>query len=231
METLLLGFPSLECALDFADRVFETPLLPAAVEVINPEAAVRLNPLTDLSTKEGNYLVAVSLEAFEEAVSRMRTQMMDMAAGCRVMSTKSLAEEAHIRFWLGMATFEPSNGDRTISLQFSYPLSEWRTLIGSCVKLLSAEGIPHQFFVHAGNGICLMHLSPVSPDVKDAVPQLLRICRKHGGNLTVQKAPLEMKADLPVWGDPGMDEILIKRIKNSLDPSGIMSPGRFVGGL
>jgi FAD/FMN-containing dehydrogenase len=34
-----------------------------------------------------------------------------------------------------------------------------------------------------------------------------------------------------MWGEPGPDLPVMERIKRELDPCGIFSPGRFVGGL
>lgn len=51
----------------------------------------------------------------------------------------------------------------------------------------------------------------------------------QGGVVVVERAPSELKNDLDVFGEtPGGFE-LMKRIKEKLDPKGILSPGRFVG--
>jgi FAD/FMN-containing dehydrogenase len=34
-----------------------------------------------------------------------------------------------------------------------------------------------------------------------------------------------------MWGEIGSDFVVMKRLKDQLDPTGIMSPGRFVEGL
>ena len=47
----------------------------------------------------------------------------------------------------------------------------------------------------------------------------------------MQRAPVELKADLPVWGEAGTDVLLMKRLKEKLDPLGVMSPGRYIDGL
>jgi glycolate oxidase FAD binding subunit len=60
---------------------------------------------------------------------------------------------------------------------------------------------------------------------------MLSRCRKIDGNLMIQNAPIELKQRLQMWGQEGADLIAIKRVKTHLDPSGIMSPGRFVGGI
>jgi len=60
---------------------------------------------------------------------------------------------------------------------------------------------------------------------------LLARCREVGGNLVIEGAPTEVKDRLKIWGEAGSDFVVMRRIKEQIDPSGIMSPGRFVGGL
>jgi hypothetical protein len=64
-----------------------------------------------------------------------------------------------------------------------------------------------------------------------AINNLLTRCREVGGNLVVEGAPAEVKDRLKIWGEQGSDFVVMKRIKEQIDPSGVMSAGRFVGGL
>jgi glycolate oxidase FAD binding subunit len=40
-----------------------------------------------------------------------------------------------------------------------------------------------------------------------------------------------VKASLDVWGDVGDGAALMRRIKETFDPTGVFAPGRFVLGL
>jgi FAD/FMN-containing dehydrogenase len=89
---------------------------------------------------------------------------------------------------------------------------------------------------HAGNSVTLINLLSGTKGTDDkplieAVQALLAECRKTGGNLVVQRAPADLKKALPVWGEPGSDLPLMKRIRVELDPLGVMNPGRFAVGL
>jgi len=44
-------------------------------------------------------------------------------------------------------------------------------------------------------------------------------------------APLPVKSALRVWDDAGAAGRLMQRIKAQLDPSNVLNPGRFVGGI
>jgi glycolate oxidase FAD binding subunit len=65
----------------------------------------------------------------------------------------------------------------------------------------------------------------------ETITSLLARCREVEGNMIIESAPPEMKGRLKIWGEVGSDFLPMKRIKDQIDPSGIMSPGRFVGGL
>ena len=67
---------------------------------------------------------------------------------------------------------------------------------------------------------------------------LLRVLRDlaglvvgHGGVAVVETAPPEVKAQLEVWGPPPSSFPLLKGLKRTFDPEGVLSPGRFIGGL
>jgi FAD/FMN-containing dehydrogenase len=89
---------------------------------------------------------------------------------------------------------------------------------------------------HAGNGLILINLLPAPNGAHDkavveAARALLVECRNASGNLVVQRAPADLKKLLPIWGEPGSDLPLMKRIRAELDPLGVMNPGRFAVGL
>ncbi len=54
----------------------------------------------------------------------------------------------------------------------------------------------------------------------------------EGGSLVVEQAPTELKSELDVWGRISPESFAImSRLKKEFDPTGVLNPGRFVGGL
>ena len=53
----------------------------------------------------------------------------------------------------------------------------------------------------------------------------------RGGSLAVLRCPIEMKSKMDVWGSAGDALPLMKSIKGQFDPTGVLNPGRFVGGI
>ena len=81
----------------------------------------------------------------------------------------------------------------------------------------------------AGSGVLYVSLAP-DADAEAAVAALRATTARLGGSTVVLDAPPELKTRLDSWGEvPGLD--LMRRVKDEFDPTRILAPGRFVGGL
>jgi glycolate oxidase FAD binding subunit len=104
----------------------------------------------------------------------------------------------------------------------------------AALKDASMEGV---LTCRAGNGILYAAISPgadaaaKAAAVASMVERLTAESVKQGGNLVVQGAPRAIKEKLSVWGKTRSDAVLVRRLKEKLDPSGILNPGRFVAGV
>jgi glycolate oxidase FAD binding subunit len=239
METLLISFDSFSDAGAFAGALLGTKLLPAAVEVANKAAVDNMDFRGSLDYTPDSYVVMVALEAFDEAVARMRKELLAMAPHFKAKGHALVQEDKHRLFWLTVGELQGTafrRDPRLVALQLNYPLSAWKTVFESAERILSRAHLDHTMLCHAGNGVILINLLPVSKGADDAsvfkaAGALLAECRKAGGNMVVQKAPPNLKRALPVWGEPGSDFPLMKRIRSEIDPAGLMNPGRFAVGL
>jgi glycolate oxidase FAD binding subunit len=240
METVLLSFRSFKDAGALAEAVLDTPLLPAAVEIMNRTACEQLSCRERKTASLSPYAVAVAMEAFGPAVERMKQEVLDMGRGLGAVGDACFSEDDHRRFWLTVSHLHASaaNGfHRPVTLQLIYPISLTREVVGFAESSLSDRGIDHTLLVHAGTGACIIVLSGDTDGGRGGgtavslTHDLLARCRDSGGNLIIQSAPADLKPELKMWGDSGPDRLVMERIKRELDPSGIFSPGRFVGGL
>ncbi len=53
----------------------------------------------------------------------------------------------------------------------------------------------------------------------------------QGGSVVLQDASLDLLRQVGAWGEPAPDLALMRKVKDVFDPEGVMSPGRYVGGL
>ncbi|MCU0566970.1 MAG: FAD-binding oxidoreductase [Oculatellaceae cyanobacterium Prado106] len=88
-------------------------------------------------------------------------------------------------------------------------------------------------WIHAGSGLGMLRMTEASVST---LLQLRQLCQFQGGFLTVLEAPTNIKQSfttqtLDLWGYPGNALDVMKAIKQQFDPTGLLSPQRFVGGI
>ena len=129
-----------------------TKLLPAAVEVGNRAALENMDLRADLKVSAGPFVVMVALEAFQEAVIRMRKELLVMAQHFKTKGHTHIAEDGHRLFWLGVGEIRTTASRRfpgLVALQLNYPLSSWKALFEFADKTLdrarpgSHNALPH----------------------------------------------------------------------------------------
>jgi glycolate oxidase FAD binding subunit len=71
-----------------------------------------------------------------------------------------------------------------------------------------------------------------APDVfLSAIVELRQGLEVRGGSLAVLRCPSEVKSKLDVWGSSGDALPVMKSVKAQFDPTGVLNPGRFIGGI
>jgi glycolate oxidase FAD binding subunit len=233
-RTLVFRFPNLKEACRLVDRIFEAPLLPAAVELLD-RGAYDLLPLKKAGLSERRLFgVVVSLEGVEEAEDRMGSEIKKMAMEGGGASSADLRGDEHRDFWDSCSNITGEVSERypeLISVKLNYPISEYR---GMVEYVESAIPCDHAVFSQAGSGVTSIHCLPSATSgkmVSAFLNNLLERCSSVGGNMVIERVKPELKSELPVWG-AGRDDIrVMKWLKERLDPDRIFSPGRFVSGI
>jgi glycolate oxidase FAD binding subunit len=80
--------------------------------------------------------------------------------------------------------------------------------------------------VHISSGLGILHLEDSS-----RIESTRSLCEQNGGFLTILTAPMEVKQKFDVWGYKGNALGIMQRIKQQFDPTNILNPGKFVGGI
>ena len=240
METLLFSFNDFDAASTFANQVLDTSLLPAALEVLTQDACKALPMLLIQDFSASPYGVAVALEGFIPAVARMADEMTTMADSCGTARCGTLDDHAHQTFWLAMSNLRrtlQNNHSGLLSVKATSPVSKWTKTFKTLETAFAKAGLPCALQAHAGNGVCLADLllseeeEGTMEQAVETVNHLSNQLSRTDGSFVVQKVPPPWKGALKMWGDPGPAFPVMKRLKEKIDPLGIINPGRFVGGL
>jgi glycolate oxidase FAD binding subunit len=214
--TLLIGFDAPESARETAMTLAEGRLFPSLLTLVSGEAAWGL-PF-DLAP----WVLAVGADGPAPTTAWQMAQFEAIArqAGATAMTTLAGEASTHVRQAL-MA----HRGQGAVGLKLSLPPS-------AVVPILAmAAGQPPETrpraFAEVGSGI--VRLDWEMPGT--AWRAIADHAESLGGAWVVTHCPLDWKQPpLDVWGPVRGDRVLMRRLKAALDPRGVLSPGRFVGG-
>ena len=225
--TLLTPFDDLAKAGSLTRRILHSVLLPSAMELMDGKAASQLG-------EKGKYLVAFSLEGVGEAVERQVAQIGEMANMEGVIEAKVLKGEEDRAFWIRVRDFALA-AEASVILKSNFAISRQAEILERYEMMAQAAGVNCAFIGHAGNGILASYIldsgGAKADPVADLIGKFTAEAARHDGNLVVESCPHELKAGINVWGLPRSDEALMRRLKEEVDPAGVLNPGRFVGGL
>ncbi|HJY86719.1 MAG TPA: FAD-binding oxidoreductase [Candidatus Acidoferrales bacterium] len=124
--------------------------------------------------------------------------------------------------------------DATLIAKFSVLPSQLSAACHLFAPTAAALGFTWRVVAQA-NGLGFVRLDAPAEKSENAFPHAVARIRGEleqlGGSLVVLHCPAGIKPQLDVWGSPGDALSLMRRLKEELDPVGILNPGRFVGGI
>jgi glycolate dehydrogenase FAD-binding subunit len=214
-----LGFPGPQCARDFIAALLDSPLQPDRAVLLDGGALRRVGLAVD------PLALLLSISSVAEAVEAQGRALERLAAGHGGRS-ELLPEST----WscLGLAVAGP------ILLRGAFEprrLLDWTT---EAQAVANRVGVDIALVGQPGHGV--LHLSvwggEEHPVARGIVLELRRALEAEGGSFVVERGPIGLKTECESWGtiDPEILGIM-KRIKDEFDPGGVLSAGRFVGGL
>jgi glycolate oxidase FAD binding subunit len=225
--SLLVSFEDLAKAGSLTRKVLHSSLLPSAMELMDGTAASQLG-------EKGKYLVAFSLEGVGDAVERQVREIGEMGTKEGATGLKVLKGQEDRTFWMQVRDFALVS-QAPIILKSNFVISKQSGVLGNYEKMAQTAGVGCAFIGHAGSGILTTYLTENGIMKIDPVIDLIRKftaeAAKHDGNLVVESCPSELKARVSVWGQPRADVIMMRRLKERVDPAGVLNPGRFVGDI
>jgi len=237
--TSLLSFARLEEADRVVRELRVSQLIPSSVEILNAMAVQKMRYSVSIPPN-GNYLVAIGVEGVTESVDRQTSEMREMGKKHGTLEALTLDAEKHQAFWIAIRDLQnglAEGNPNLISLKSTFLISKPGEMVGSYEKITREFGIEGAFICHAGSGILYSYLLP-GRNFRSKVESFAELIRrltseavKYEGNLVVESSPLFIKKRVDVWGESRSDYPVMRRLKEQIDPAGILNVGRFVGGI
>ena len=204
------------------ERILTAPLEPLFIELV-----------AHVPAAGSGYVVVVGFGGAQEDVADQGTTLRSLVAADNRL--EELADE-EVSVFLEELRDSQVLGEGSLRLKASLLPARLSAFMAALEKESQTGELTMAVQAHAGNGI--IHVRVVRADGPDprgsmlgAVERLRAEAVSLGGTLIVEQAAPQLKADLDLWGGGIEGLALMKRIKQTLDPGGILSPGRFVGGI
>ena len=235
--TLLVPFNGLKEAAGFLRKILHSKYYPASLELMN---ALMASSFGATATLRGKYVAAIALEGIEEAVTRQNADLGEMGRQEGASEVVTLKADAHRGFWVAYRDFTgemAKTHPNLVLLKANFALSKVAEMVGAFEGAFQEAGMDCPLSCRAGNGMLFAAL-PLGDDpgvrmaaVVGMIEKLTVLSVKNGGNLIVERSPRMIKEKVNVWGQTRSDVVVVRRLKAKLDPSGILNPGRYVGGV
>jgi glycolate oxidase FAD binding subunit len=253
-------FADCAAAHAFSMEIAKSPLGPQMIEEVSPEAARLLSSLPEQGTGLASNL-SKALDERVCSPFTERWSVVIVAAGHESVverharELRSLADRSKaVQFARDEADTEEPNQSALIAALCEFPRIAQQSsaaatifriaaiptampaLVESIRALAQRSEIPHATIARS-SGLIYAALLPTSDDgatvehLARASDEIFRVAAELGARARIESAPLALKRRVSVWGPPHEDFELMSRVKKVFDAAGVLSPGRFVGGI
>jgi FAD/FMN-containing dehydrogenase len=218
-ELTVLASGPVASLLEAARSILKAPLFPVGLELISTSMAHTLNVDTHTSK---NALLA-RFAGPEQTVAYQAERAVSLSRSEAGIADAEIVTHDEM-LWRGLAMAPFSSAEAVIWRAMTRP-TKLSTLIAEASKC-----DPDSLW-QAGIAEGRLRLIDVSATETDrCVVQLERLraqSQSVGGSFVLEAAPVEIKQQFVSWDDFGAATPLMQRVKDQLDPNGILSLGRF----
>jgi glycolate oxidase FAD binding subunit len=222
-----LSFPSADKTMEFVQRVLSSELQPLFLEWTN------FQPAQKLAVERGVHYLFAAFAGVVEEVEYQRTRIHEISGDGN--SKIEACEESEARIVVENLRDFAVVGRGTLCCKVSVLPTRMTTFCETIEEEAALRGLSAQLLAHAGNGIVYsrfaQHEEVSAAQTLSLVDWLRILAKKVDGYMVVEAIDSILKDRVDVWGHVGTAFPLMKRLKETLDPNGILNPGRFVGRL
>ena len=242
-------FESAGRALDMRHRMAQSPLTPNTLEIFSPRVADLL--VSDAAARYGSgvfpadllsnkhWALTTGFAGNDKVLERYKTELSRMAQEAGAVRVSELGPEQVPAAFSREREFIPislESSPATTILKISVLPMRMRETLEATARIAENNSVPWAAMAR-GLGVIYLALLPSEKNeewrgrVTSATDQSIVACSSLEGNATVPWCPSEWKSTMKIWGLERADVAQMQKVKKVFDPAGILSPGRFIGGL
>jgi glycolate oxidase FAD binding subunit len=214
--------PALDRAFTNAAAVLGSPVFPVLLEALNEPAAETLG-------LDAGACLAVACAGSPACLDEQERRLRKLSGG----SARRLSAERAAGLRRALSDFpQPAAEDALVARISGLP-----TVLAALIPEVEAAGQARrtvvEIAVHAGSGVawCQFLGAADSDALAELATGLRAAARQRGAWAVFEALPAALRGRIDPWGFDGPALRLMAGVKRALDPGGMFSPGRFVGGI
>jgi len=234
-RTVVVKMKGFSEAAEAMARLLSSPLLPSAVELLNPPALEFVNLSLSLTQGKPGYAAVLRFADVENSVQWQVEQLEKLWDGLTAQGVivSHGGEQALVWQMLREDQGWLEQSALNVKLKINCLPNQVAATTERVEKLRKDLNAELRLKAHAGSGVIRAYLafeeSASAPSQFVLQLQNLRAELKPSrGTVIVESAPVSLKAGIDVWGYDFKDRALMQQIRQQYDPRGILNPGRFV---
>ena len=230
--TFMMRAGALGIARDLRRSILRSPLDALRLVLLDARAVTLLDDSAQAPEKS-NAQLWIELGGSHRVIERCMLDLRQLASAVgatlvrREDAEKAWERISDLALWLA-----PKFRDVTV-LKAALPVVASEEFLSRAEQEAEAERIALASFAQVGIGI--VHLcalqEALTASLSGWAARLRQAAADLGGTLVVEHCPLELKRGLDIWGATGDDLAAMRKMKSAWDPTNVLSPGRFVGGI
>ncbi len=237
VKAMLVGFPTIEDGGNCVTQIISEGIIPAGMEMMDKVLLEATNNFSKAGyplNAEG--MLIVELDGTKHEVDELIDRVGKIAKQNKSSSIKiSKSDEERLKFWSGRKAAFPACGEMApdyYCVDGTIPRGKLAKVLKEITKLSKKYKLPVANAFHAGDG----NLHPIimfdANDEKSLEKtekfgsDILKLCVKHGGVLSGEHGIGVEKRELmcEMFNNDDIQQQI--SIKNSLDPSSLLNPGK-----
>jgi len=219
-RVLVVGLQTLDAVRAFVEGALKAKELPTSLDMLRGS----------LMTDRANVALSlvIGLDGTQETVDRQVRDFRQIARDGNAIHAEVMEPADDV---IKMVRDLPSTARPPLVVRAGLPISAVGRFWSTVEHLEAEQEASVQLLARAGLGI-VYAMVEADPTALGAIAEAMRqLAGQLDGYAIIERIPADLKGDIDVWGPAREDWPLMQSLKSKFDPKGIMSPGRFVGGL